>query len=142
RNSPYSTVFIIAAFFVLGCFCSIEEVHSISPDRVRSLIDTGFIPNGAPVEVEGDLLSPPEPTVGGYSLSLSASKISYKNNTKPASGRVKIYVQLPTAESFSEFEDLALDHDSRMRVACQLSREEQYQNPGVPSRIVMMDRQG
>ena len=142
RNSLYSTIFVLAGFFALGCFSSIEETHSISPDRVRSLIDAGSIPNGAPVEIEGDLISPPEHTAEGYTITVAAQRISFKNKNKSASGRVKIYVQLSTIESVKEFEDLALDHGSRISVATELSREEQYQNPGVASRIEMMDRQG
>ena len=141
RDKSVATSLIAAAFLFLGAWCSASEASRISESRIRSLIDSGTVPSGAPVVVEGSLKSSPEPTSEGYIAVLEVEKITYRGEARKASGRIRLYLQTSDTASFAELEELDLRYGSHISIAGELSREEQYQNPGVTSRIELLDRQ-
>lgn len=141
REKWAGTLLIIAAFIFLGALCSISQTSSVNSDRIRSLIDNGSIPSGAPFTVEGTLISEPEPTSDGFISTLDVQVVTFRGVSIKASGRVRMYELLSDPVSSAEFDELDLKYGSHLSVACELSREEQFLNPGVTSRIELLDRQ-
>jgi competence protein ComEC len=142
RRSIAGTILILVVFLVLGSLCFWIERNNIRTDRIQSLIDSGEIPSGDPVELTGRLCESPEPTTEGSVLTLAVENITYRGKTLPASGTAEVYSLAADEPSKSEYEQLDLRYGSRISVACNISREEEYQNPGVTSRIELLDRRG
>jgi competence protein ComEC len=141
RNS-WASYLIVATFFILGSFCYQMETRSIADDRVKTLFEEGRLVSGESVELEGVLRSAPEPAYGGAYLEVAMAGYSNNGETQPASGTVKLFVQLDSDETRDEFRQLDLHYGARIRTAVRLKREEEYQNPGVVSRIKILDQQG
>ncbi|HYJ92025.1 MAG TPA: ComEC/Rec2 family competence protein, partial [Pyrinomonadaceae bacterium] len=142
RRTFAASPLILIAFVLLGSFCFSQEQHGVRDDRIRKLIDSGQIASGDPVELEGELVGPPELMSDGLSLTLSADHISYRGRNKTASGNVRLFVPISDDEAANEFDGLNLWSGTRVRVACNILREEQYLNRGVQSRLELLDRQG
>lgn len=141
RHLLLSSVFIILAFTALGSFCFWAESKEIRSDRIRVLIDRGAIQNGDPIEIEGTVVEPPEYTPGTTVIVVEVDKITRHEETQVASGAVRLYLSISDEEALSEYEHLGLQYGSRISAACNISREEQYLNPGVISRIELLDRE-
>jgi competence protein ComEC len=141
RDKAAGTVLVGVAFMLLGSWCSYVERASVGEDRIRTLIDTGVMPSRAPVVIEGTLITPPEPTSEGLISTVSVQKITYHGQAFTASGRVRIYLLQEDEAAQSEYAQLDLRYGSHVSVACEIEREEHYQNPGVASKLELMDRQ-
>jgi len=142
KETRYATLSVVIAFFFLGAFCLQREASSIGADRIRSLVDNGVVSSGSVVEAEGTLKSPPEPTADGTILTIDCDELKFHGQTRPASGKVRIFITLSDDESRKEFMKLDLRYGSTVVAAGEISREESFQNPGVTSRIELHDRQG
>lgn len=143
RNYSAATYLALAAFAAAGALSAAVEKRSVSPDRIRVLYDTGVIRSGDPVEIEGVLASRPEPAPQGSFLTIRSERLVYQGAQREVSGNVRIFV--PTSDTQppdSEFEISDAKYGSRLRVACQLKREDQYLNPGVTPRREILDRLG
>jgi competence protein ComEC len=141
KDKAAGTVLVAVAFILLGLWCSQVERASVGEDRIRTLIDTGMVPSRAPVAIEGTLISPPEPTSEGFISTISVQKITFHGHMFAASGRVRLYLLQTDDATSAEYAELDLRYGSHVSIACEIEREEQYQNPGVASRIKLMDRQ-
>jgi competence protein ComEC len=141
KDKAAGTVLVAAAFMLLGSWCSHVERASVGEDRIRTLIDTAAIPSRSPVVLEGTLTTPPEPTSEGFISTVNVQKINYRGQTLAASGRVRLYLLQADDAARSEYSELDLRYGSNVSIACEIEREEQYQNPGVASRIQLMERQ-
>lgn len=140
-RSLEAPVYILLAFLALGGFCYFAEFNGIRDDRMRMLIDGGLIASGDPVEIEGRLINPPEPTANGFILSLETEKITVRGLMRDASGVIRLYAADSSEQSAEDYEMLDLRDGSHIAVACNITREEEFQNPGVASRIELLDRQ-
>nr|MBP9665509.1 ComEC/Rec2 family competence protein [Pyrinomonadaceae bacterium] len=143
RKHVFATALILLAFGAAGAFSfAVETYRDTAPDRIRTIYDSGQIASGSPVEVEGILGRQPEAAFDGKFLTLRSERLAHKNSERSVVGTVRVFVpEYPlTANLRSEISDLK--YGSRVRIACALTREEQYQNPGVISRIVLLDRMG
>lgn len=134
-------VFLFIGFTALGAFYFQSREAAASPDRLKLVYESGAIKTGDPVEVEGTLRGKPEPAINGYFLELKADKIVYKSEQKRVSGNVRFFAPLRSGDIIGEYERLELKYGSRIRVACNLRREEAFLNPGVPSRKDLLDQQ-
>ncbi|MGI8812221.1 MAG: DUF4131 domain-containing protein [Pyrinomonadaceae bacterium] len=142
REMRTATVALVLAYFTAGSLCSFVAHKSISPDRLRSLYDTGQIASGDEVQIDGFVTAGPEPAYGGSFVEIAATKIEAKGEHRNASGRLRVFVPLESVESLATFERSGVAYGAEMRVRCSPTREEQYQNPGVRSRLEIMDEQG
>ena len=133
---------VLLSFFALGGVCYQFEITGVASDRLKTIYDTQSIKSGEPVEVEGVLVGLPELSYDGVFLRLSADRLRYRSQTSEVSGDVRIFVPTSDAESLSDLEALDLQNNSRLLVDCALEREENFQNPGVRSRIQSLDEQG
>lgn len=133
---------ILFAFLALGGFYSQIEQNNISPNRIKRIYDENRINSFEPVEIEGVLLGKPEISVDGFSLILKSEKLFFKGEEMSVSGKVKLFAATYDSENTAEYENLDLQYGSKIRVACRLQREESFLNPGVFSRIELLDQQG
>lgn len=133
-------IFLSISFVSLGAFAfQSREVHS-EPNRLRSVFEDGRIKTADPVEVEGVLLGKPEFAQSGYYLQVKAGKAFYKGAELPVTGTVRYFAPWRNDETRREYEALALQYGSRVRVAANLQRDESFLNPGVVSRTELMDQ--
>ena len=129
-------------FIPLGSTCLHIEKLGIRPDRVREIYTNGQIASYDPVEIEGVLARSPERAFAGTFLRLQTAKLISGNVERPVSGDVRLFVANFDDVSARELEELDLRYGSRIRVMCRLEREERFRNPGVASRIAILDEQG
>jgi competence protein ComEC len=141
RGCRFAALFVLAAFLGLGAWCLSVEVHDTSPNRLKSLIDNGQIPSGSAVELTGRMIAPAEPTADGTIITIDSETVAYRGDVRPVKGRVRLYLLLNDNLAAAEFEALDLKYGSVISAGCVLFREEQYQNPGVPSHLEQLDRQ-
>lgn len=140
RNAaPYLLPFL---FIPLGITSYVMEQASISDDRVRLIYSRGLIASHDPVELEGVLVAPPEPAYQGLFFKVRVQRIRSSNIERPASGNVRLFGPSESPEILSEYERLDLRYGSRVRISCRLEREDRYLNPGVASRVEILDQQG
>ncbi len=136
-----ASLLILVAFAAAGSASALIEKQNIAPDRISVIYDSGAIPSGEPVEVEGVLLGRPEPAVEGAFLEINTKRLTYRGNERSASGRVRLFLPLGTDEkSRSEISDLS--YGSRIRVATSLERQDEFLDPGVIRKREILDRLG
>jgi competence protein ComEC len=139
RSKGIATAMIAAAFAAAGMIASHTEQASIRPDRIKVLYDSGNVASGSVVEVEGTLASSPEPAFDGVFLDLAADELRFHGEERSVTGSVRIFVAQEDPNLRSELSDLK--YGSRARVACRMTREDQYLNPGVVTKREVLDRQ-
>lgn len=133
-------LFIFAAFFsVGGLFLQIEK-QTIAETRIKKLYDGGRINSGEPVEIEGVLTTKPELAVGGFFLSLEAKRVVYKNAEIAVSGKVRLFASVPNDQIGVEYQNLNLNYGARIRLACNLRRENDFQNAGAMPLTTILDQ--
>lgn len=103
--------------------------------------ETGRISSDDPVEAEGVLRGKPELAINGYFLELEADRIFYNGGQIDVSGNVRYFAPLRNDQAAGEYERLGLGYGSRVRIACNLRREDAFLNPGVMSRKDLLDQQ-
>jgi competence protein ComEC len=135
-------VLLLTAFFFVGAFVFQLENQIAAPNRLKNLYDENHITSGEPVEIEGVLRGKPELAANGFFLELNAEKIIYKQNEQNVSGLIKLFASAETEEAAAQYAQMNLEYGSRLRVACLLRREENYQNPGGISRLQILGEQG
>ncbi len=133
-------IFLSIAFTAAGAFCFQSETQNIASHRLKKIYDENRINSGDPIELEGVLQSKPELAVQGFFLTLRTEKAIYKGETLDVSGNVRLFASVPNEQFAGEYEQLNLQYGSRIRVACNLRREDNYLNPGVVSRKETLDQ--
>jgi competence protein ComEC len=134
RERFFAGWLMLGAFIFAGYFASAVEIHSVRPDRIRSLVDAGQLLTGVPVQVEGVLARAPELSPDGFSLTIDAERVADDSNSISASGRVRVYVPTDRAET-SDFR-----YGDRVRIIVKLRRDEQFLNPGVIRQREILDQ--
>ncbi|HTK37232.1 MAG TPA: ComEC/Rec2 family competence protein, partial [Pyrinomonadaceae bacterium] len=142
RNKAFAAICVGFAFAFAGAVCFQIHQSSVSTDRIRSIYDLGLIASGSPVVVEGKVNSAPEMAYDGYFLMVDTTSVSFNGQKILAAGDVRVFVPTRTADDAAEFKTKNFRAGSIVRVACDLMREEKFQNPGVVSRIELLDGQG
>ncbi len=130
------------AFVSLGTLSFAIQNQSIAENRIKRIFDEGRITSGEPVEIEGVLISFPEPAYGGMFLLLRGEKLTYKNADVAVTGKVRLFFPSDKDVGDGTFDQIYLGYGSRLRIYTRLEREERFQNPGVSSRIEILDQQG
>lgn len=137
-----AVIFVFTAFVMLGGLGLQTQTGTAGEGRIKRIFDGGHIRSGEPVEIEGVLVSGPEPAYDGTFLLVRVKSIRYKSAEQTASGDIRLFVLTKSEESREDYQALGLRYGSRIRVACSLDREERFLNPGVISRKALLDRQG
>jgi len=148
RKHGVATLFISLAFVAAGMIAAASELKiNSSPERLKVIYDSGVLKSNTPVEIEGVSVGAPEAAFDGALLTLRSERLRYKNDERNVAGNVRLFV--PTRESsganskfaFSnfKFQISNLKYGSRIRVACALEREDEFRNPGVLSKLELLD---
>ena len=122
--------------------CFEVEKLSIAPNRLKILYDEQILNSGELVEITGVLQGKPELTVGGFFLNLKTESVNYKGNEQQVSGSIKLFAAVINQQIADEYEQLNLGYGTKIRVACELRREDKFLNPGVASQKEILDGQG
>jgi competence protein ComEC len=130
ENLPAAAASSLAAFFFLGAALFGIEQQSIAPNRLQKIYGAGEITAETSLELTGVLQNEPETTIGGAYLTIKTEKINYKGAEKIASGALRVFVPLNTAEASKDYENLELRYGARISILTTLSREERFRNPG------------
>lgn len=138
RNKK-NVIFLSVAFIAAGALFFQVENQSDSPFRLKNLLDTNQIKSGDPIEIEGVLRGKPELTIGGFFVELETEKAIYKENEIKISGNIRLFAPLSDEEIAAEYEQIDLRYGSRVRVAGNLKRDDNYNNPGVISHKKILD---
>ncbi len=135
-----AAVFLSLAFIAAGAFCFQIKHQTISPNRIKKIYDEGRMKSGEPVEVEGIIRGKAEFAVGGFFLELAVEKLIYKGAEQNVSGTVRLFAALSNEQITGEYEQLNLRSGSKIRVACNLRREDNFLNPGAISFREILDQ--
>jgi competence protein ComEC len=133
-------IFLSVAFFAAGALVFQIENQNISATRLKKLFDENQIKSGDPIEIEGVLQGKPELAAGGFFIELKTEKAIYKGSEQKVSGKIRLFAPVQNEQVAAEYEQLNLQYGSRIRVACNLKRENNYLNPGVVSQKEILDQ--
>lgn len=141
KRPAAALVFLSVAFMAAGGLHVRIGTESVSAERLKILYETAQIGSGDPIELEGILSNEPEPAVGGMFLLLRAEKAFYKGRSLKVAGNVRFFAPVRDDQAAAEYERLNLGYGSRIRVAANVRRQDDYLDPGVASRKLLLDRQ-
>ena len=141
-RKSYSIFFLFFAFISIGSLCFEVEKLSVAPNRLKVLYDSEEFISGEPVEITGVSQGKPELTVGGFFLTLQTEILTFKSLEKNVSGKIRLFLPIRDEQIAREYEELQLGSGTKIRVACELKREERFQNPGGISAKKILDQQG
>lgn len=129
RSKPIATPLVITLFIFAGSTAASLEALSVSPNRIKTLIDTGQIGSGGLATIEGKADRSPEPSVDGYFVTIDADRLIKNGDTLEVSGSVRAFVPLDAEK---------LGVGDQVRLICGLRREDRYLVPGVrPTRQIL-----
>ena len=140
-KQKFVLIFIFAGFFAAGALHLRIENQLIGASRVRRIYDEKRVASGDPIEIEGVLKSNIELAADGFFVLLETEKIVYKNAEIEAAGNVRLFAPVRDAQAKTEYAQLNLRYGSRVRVACNLQREDNFLNAGVLSQTKILDQQ-
>ncbi len=141
-KQKFALAFVLLAFTALGGLSLQAEKSSVAQNRLKILYDSGHLRSGEPVEIIGTSQGQPELTVGGFFLILNTKTLISKGFEQSVSGQVRLFLPIRDAQIAQEYEHLQLGYGTRIRVACELKREERFQNPGGISTKEILQQQG
>jgi competence protein ComEC len=141
RDRSFTGVFVLLAFAGAGAFSFQIESRSVGADRLKRFYEDAWIVAGDPIELEGMVIGGPDPAVGGYFLRLRSTAIIFKNERNKATGDVRLFAPIVSAEAAADHKLLDLRHGTLIRAACAPEREERFLNPGVMSRSATLELQ-
>jgi competence protein ComEC len=136
----FTLIFLSIAFIAVGATFFQIENQNVPANRIKRLFDEKRINSGDPIEIEGVLQGKPELAAGGFFLELKTEKAIYKSAEIKVSGKIRLFAPVQNELIASEYEQLNLQYGSRVRVACNLKRENNYSNPGVISQKEILDQ--
>jgi competence protein ComEC len=136
----FALIFLSVAFIAVGAIFFQIENQNLLNYRLKRLFDENRINSGDPIEIEGVLQGKPELSAGGFFLELKTEKAIYKGSEIKVSGKIRLFAVVHNELIASEYEQLNLQYGSRVRVACNLKRENNYSNPGVISQKGILDQ--
>lgn len=142
RRSGWATLLLSLAFFCAGAMLSAMEKRGVATHRVQRMFEDGIIRSGDPIEIEGTLLSAPEPAPESFYLTLRVEKIRFKETEREATGTIQLTASVPDRTARAEYEALELRYGARLRIMTALSRAERFRNPGVSSLTEYLEQRG
>ncbi len=141
-NRKPAAYFVLIAAAASGAFYFQITKSSEPSNSVKSLIESGRLKSGDPVELEGVLSGNPELSVGGFYITLSAKTISDHHGTSTVSGRVRFFAPAQKDETKQAYAELELNHGAGVRINSRIFREQRYHNPGTVSAVELIDQKG
>jgi competence protein ComEC len=137
-----ATVALLISFTAGGALLSLTERGSKIASRLESLYGSKVIGAVDPVELTGVLGAPPEPAPAACYLDVDVRSVLLRDEIVATAGRVRLMISLSDDEARTEFDNLAIDYGSRVRVLVRLERARSYANPGSPDFNDFLERHG
>ena len=137
-----ATLALLISFVGAGTLLSLADRHSVAPDRLKLLYEAGTITPAEPVELTGILTRPPEPLPGGFFLDVRAEHLRVLTQDLTATGTARLMIEFADEQAAREFEALALDYGSRLRMLVRLERAKSFSNPGSADFNEFLERKG
>lgn len=135
-----ATAFLAIAFAALGAI-AFTASQPKAMGNLKTAYENGQIISGEPLEVEGILTGKPELSINGYFLELKCNAVIFKGERIDLTGTVKFFAPLSDDVTRTEYSQLGLGYNSRVRIATNLKREDAFLNPGVTTRRELLDQQ-
>ena len=88
RRLAAATIVVLAAFVCAGISLALINDQPAPATRVASMLESGVISSGDPVEVTGVVQGEPEPAPQSFYLTVKAERISVEGIEREASGIV------------------------------------------------------
>ncbi|HEV2706571.1 MAG TPA: ComEC/Rec2 family competence protein [Pyrinomonadaceae bacterium] len=140
RRAATNTTLVIVAFACAGAGLSAVERRSVGEERLRRFYEDGRIEEGAPVELTGVLVRPPEVAPDGLALRLRVERLRHRGEERACTGAVELFAPARDARARAEYEALELRRGARLRVLVVLARAERFRNPGVAQWSEFLER--
>ncbi len=137
----HATVYTSVAFALAGSAVYSASVLSPRADRVKVIYDQGQIPSGDPVEITGTVTGSVESSPDGFFLLVAVDSIVHQDASRNASGTVRLFAAADTREMMDLYQALDLSAGTQVKIACELSREDGFLNPGVLPRKKLLEWQ-
>ena len=141
-KSAAAMLALLASLAATGALLSEYERVSPADSRLKRLFDERVITPDDAAELTGVLVAPPEPAPGARFLDVEAESVRVRGEDMRASGVARLMIGLPDGEATNQFNNLALDYGSRVRVLVRLERARSYSNPGSPDFNDFLERRG
>ncbi len=137
----------VSGLLLLGCFVcggALWELNeaSVANDRVRRMFERGELSVEEPVEIRGTIETAPELAPDRIYLRLAVERLASLDRERSASGVVQITVPFHDDASRTEYDSLAIDYGSRIRLLGYLNSGRGYRNPGAPDFDEMLEHRG
>lgn len=142
RSAQRSSILVLFLISSVGALSFWLETNGIADTRLRRMLEDHRISSGDPVEIEGTVEGGTEPAPNGFYLTLRSSLLTIEQKQISATGRVRVFAISTNGDTRQEYEELDLQHGTRLRLVCRIKREDSFRNPGVSSRRELLDRQG
>lgn len=142
KKATPATIALLVSFAAAGALLSFAERNGVEQTRLKRLLDAQVFTANDPVELTGTLVRPPEPAPQGYYLDLDAESVRVRGQSVRASGRARLVISLDDEQAAAEFERIAPDYGSRLRVLVRLERARSFRNPGSPDFNDYLERSG
>ncbi|MGD9587914.1 MAG: ComEC/Rec2 family competence protein [Pyrinomonadaceae bacterium] len=141
-RTRFAFVLILLAFGLAGSFARQAEVAAVAPDRIKELFAQGRLRSGESVEFTGRITGAIDRASQGLIFSVNADSIMIQGQPQNASGTLRLFANVETEGSAARYAELALEPGNRITAIAELDRDERFRNPGVRSRVQLMDVQG
>jgi competence protein ComEC len=137
----------VVALSICGCFAAGGALWAINEEAtgeysVRRLCSRGELRVDEPVEIWGSLNAAPELAPDRIYLSIAVEKVATLGRELQSSGAVSLIVPFNDHESRLEYDSLALDYGTRVRLLAHLSSRSGYRNPGAPDFDQLLEYRG
>ncbi len=139
KTRQIAVIILFVSFTAIGGLFFQIEKETIPANRLKNLYDNAQINSGDPIEIEGVLKTAPELAPDGFFLEIQTEKAIYKDKNIEIPGKVSFFAPISSGEIAEDYKNLNLQYGSKIRVACRLSRENDYLNPGVFLRKEILD---
>lgn len=131
-------IIILAAFLLAGGF-SFEALRiSIPENDLGRMYDAGAIADRTPVLVTGSVVRPPEASPDGFYLKLNVTAINPGTGDVPVAGAVRVFA--PNSDDGNAVGVLRMGDG--VKAGCELTRANEFRNPGATPRREILDSQG
>lgn len=137
----FSFAFVAIAFVAAGSTTFSLHQGGVSADRLKRIYDEQQIASGEPVKIMGTLIGNREAAYDGFFITIETESVSHRGSGSNASGRLRLFAPISSSEMGEDYASMDLRSGSKVRVACNPVRAENYQNPGVLSRKELLDWQ-
>src|SRR5215813_7313774 len=133
---------LIASFFACGGSLWAINEASVGQKSLRRLLERRELDVREPIEIVGTLNASPELAPDRIYLSIAVEKIATLGREFETTGSAQITVPFRDDESRDEYDQLAIDYGSRVRMLAFLSPKHGYRNPGAPNFDEMLEYRG